>query len=87
MLHGLSSVGRFAGLYLHPHEFDPYPLRVGLDPRAPVAQRLHARVREAQRNAARRRAPDMLKAIAERFELIPYGEAYAELHGRAAART
>jgi polysaccharide deacetylase family protein (PEP-CTERM system associated) len=86
-LHGLSDAGRFAGLYLHPHEFDPSPLRVGLEPAAGLAQRLHARVREAQRNAARRRAPEMLRAIAERFELIPYGEAYAELNGRAPART
>jgi polysaccharide deacetylase family protein (PEP-CTERM system associated) len=87
VLHGLSNVGRFAGLYLHPHEFDPHPLRVGLDPRGPVARRLHARAREALRNAARRRAPDMLRAIAERFELIPYGEAYAESGRRAPART
>jgi polysaccharide deacetylase family protein (PEP-CTERM system associated) len=86
-LAGLSHAGRFAGLYLHPHELDPHPLRVGLDEGAPTAQRLHAAVRAAQRNAARWRAPDVLRAIAERFPLIPYGEAYAELDGRAPART
>jgi polysaccharide deacetylase family protein (PEP-CTERM system associated) len=86
-LHGLAGAGGFGGLYLHPHEFDPEPLRVGLDPGAPLSQRLHARAREAQRNAARRRAPTVLRAIAERFRLIPYGEAYAELDGRAPART
>jgi polysaccharide deacetylase family protein (PEP-CTERM system associated) len=86
-LRGLVRAGRFGGLYLHPHEFDPSPLRVGLAPDAPAARRAHALAREAQRNAARRRAPAMLRAIAKRFELIPYGEAYAELHGRAPART
>jgi polysaccharide deacetylase family protein (PEP-CTERM system associated) len=87
VLRGLARVGRFGGLYLHPHEFDPEPLRVGLGRGAPAGRRAHALVREAQRNAARRRAPAMLRAIAERFSLIPYGEAYAELHGRATART
>jgi polysaccharide deacetylase family protein (PEP-CTERM system associated) len=87
VLHGLAQAGPLAGLYLHPHEFDPEPLRAGLGADAPAPQRVHARAREAQRNAARRRAPSVLRAIAERFRLIPYGEAYAELHGRAAART
>jgi len=40
-------------------------------------------VREAQRNAARRRAPGVLKAIARQFDLIPYGEAHARLDGGA----
>jgi polysaccharide deacetylase family protein (PEP-CTERM system associated) len=86
-LHGLSRAGRFAGLYLHPHEFDPRRLRAGLGPGASVAQRVHATVRGAQRNLARRRAPEVLRAIARRFALIPYGQAYAELHGGAPART
>jgi polysaccharide deacetylase family protein (PEP-CTERM system associated) len=86
-LRGLSEAGRFAGLYLHPHEFDPEPLRASLDRGAPLAQRLHGALRSAQRNSARRRAPAVLRAIAGRFRLIPYGEAYAELHGRAPART
>ncbi len=87
VLRGLSEAGRFAGLYLHPHELDPEPLRAGVGPGAPASQRLHGVARAAQRNAARRRAPAVLRAIAERFELIPYGEAYAELDGRAPART
>jgi polysaccharide deacetylase family protein (PEP-CTERM system associated) len=86
-LHGLSRAGHFAGLYLHPHEFDPQPLRAGLSQGAPVSQRVHAVGRAAQRNVARRRAPAVLRAIAERFDLIPYGAAYAELNGRAPART
>jgi hypothetical protein len=86
-LRGLARAGRFAGLYLHPHEFDPDPLRAGLAPGAPASQRVHAVVRAAQRNVARRRAPEVLRAIARRFQLIPYGEAYAELNGGAPART
>jgi polysaccharide deacetylase family protein (PEP-CTERM system associated) len=85
-LHGLAQAGRFAGLYLHPHEFDPHPLRAHLEHLAPT-QRAHAALRAAQRNAARRRAPATLRAIAGRFALIPYGEAYAELNSGAAART
>jgi polysaccharide deacetylase family protein (PEP-CTERM system associated) len=87
VLRGLAQAGRYGGLYLHPHEFDPSPLRVGLDADASPSQRAHAALREAQRNAARRRAPGVLRAIADRFTLIPYGEAHVELNGGAAART
>ena len=79
VLHGLARAGRFPGIYLHPHEFDPVPLRAGLGPHAGAAQRAHARVRAAQRNNARRGAPGVLRAIARRFRLIPYGEAYVRL--------
>jgi peptidoglycan/xylan/chitin deacetylase (PgdA/CDA1 family) len=78
VLRGLSLAGPLAGLYLHPQELDPQPLRVGATGVSPT-QRLHAAFRTAQRNSARRRAPSMLRAIAERFRLIPYGEAYASL--------
>jgi hypothetical protein len=71
-----------AGLYLHPNELDPQPLKAMLPPSAPAKQRAHARLREVQRNGARRRAPGVLKAIARRFELIPYGEAHARLRDR-----
>jgi polysaccharide deacetylase family protein (PEP-CTERM system associated) len=87
VLRGLRQAGPLAGLYLHPQELDPEPLRVALPPRAPRAQRAHATLRSAQRNVARRRAPVVLRAIGERFRLIPYGEAYAELSGSAAARS
>jgi polysaccharide deacetylase family protein (PEP-CTERM system associated) len=81
VLKGLTEAGPLAGLYLHPNELDPEPLRALLPATATPAQRAHARVREAQRNGARRRAPGVLKAIARRFELIPYGEAHARLDG------
>jgi polysaccharide deacetylase family protein (PEP-CTERM system associated) len=83
ILRGLTEAGPFAGLYLHPNELDPEPLHADLPNTASHKQRAHARLREAQRNGARRRAPGVLKAIARRFELIPYGEAHARLDGRA----
>jgi polysaccharide deacetylase family protein (PEP-CTERM system associated) len=83
ILTGLEKAGDLAGLYLHPNELDPEPLRAHLPNTATHKQRAHARLREAQRNGARRRAPGVLKAIARRFELIPYGEAHARLDGSA----
>jgi polysaccharide deacetylase family protein (PEP-CTERM system associated) len=83
ILRGLSEAGPLAGLYLHPNELDPEPLRALLPADATPTQRAHAKLREAQRNGARRRAPRVLKAIAQRFELIPYGEAHARLDGSA----
>jgi polysaccharide deacetylase family protein (PEP-CTERM system associated) len=78
VIHGLRRSGQFAGLYLHPQELDPEPLFVG-GQGVSVPQRAHAIARAAQRNMARVRAPGVLRAIAERFQLIPYGEAYASL--------
>jgi len=86
VLHGLARAGPLPGLYLHPHEFDPRPLDASLAPGAPPRRRAEAALRSAQRNAARRRAPDVLRAIARRFRLIPYGEAYDELSARPPAR-
>ncbi len=84
---GLRRAGPLAGLYLHPHEFDPEALRVELAPSAPIGQRLRGALRAAQRNGARRRAPSTLRAIARQFALIPYGEAYGRFSGDAAARS
>jgi hypothetical protein len=79
VLKGLENAGPYAGLYLHPNELDPQPLKAMLPPGATAGQRAHARLREVQRNGARRRAPGVLEAIARRFELIPYGDAHARL--------
>jgi polysaccharide deacetylase family protein (PEP-CTERM system associated) len=79
ILTGLEHAGPDAGLYLHPNELDPRPLRAMLPRGATPTQRAHARLREAQRNGARRRAPGVLRAIARRFDLIPYGDAHARL--------
>lgn len=85
VLRGLGSVGRFGALYLHPYEVDTEPLDPALPAGASAAKRMRGRLRAAQRNLARRRAPDVLRAIAGRHRLIPYGDAYALLSGRAAA--
>jgi polysaccharide deacetylase family protein (PEP-CTERM system associated) len=79
LIAGLEHAGPLGGLYLHPNELDPEPLRARLPAGAAAAQRAHARLREAQRNGARRRAPGVLRAIARRFDLIPYGEAHERL--------
>jgi polysaccharide deacetylase family protein (PEP-CTERM system associated) len=84
VLQGLERADSFAGLYLHPHELDPRPLRPLLGRTAEAKARLHAYARAAQRNSARRRAPVMLRAIAERFQLLPYGDAHAQLSGAGA---
>jgi polysaccharide deacetylase family protein (PEP-CTERM system associated) len=82
LLTGLEHAGPLAGLYLHPYELDPQPLRAMLPAGAAAKQRAQVQLKELQRNSARRRAPGVLKAIAQRFDLIPYGEAHARLgHG------
>lgn len=87
VLRGLSAAGAMAGLYLHPHELDPQPLRAGLPHTAKASQRAHACVRQLQRNLARRRAPAVLRAITRDYRLITYGEAHAQLSGGARAGT
>ncbi|HET8978151.1 MAG TPA: polysaccharide deacetylase family protein [Solirubrobacteraceae bacterium] len=87
ILHGLDRAGQCAGLYLHPNELDPRPLRPGLGPGASVAQRGHGALRGMQRNAARRRAVPVLRAIATHHRLIPYGDAHARLSTGSPART
>ena len=77
LIKGLERAGPLAGLYLHPNELDPDPLRAMLPDDAAAPQKAHARLREIQRNRVRRRTPGALIDIARRFELIPYGEAYA----------
>jgi polysaccharide deacetylase family protein (PEP-CTERM system associated) len=81
----LERAGPTPGLYLHPNELDPQPLDPELPPAATASQRAHARLRAVQRNAARRRAPGVLRAIARDFQLITYGEAHAKLGDGSAA--
>ena len=64
VLRGLSAVGPLAALYAHPYEFDPAPLNPLLPPGSPLGQRAHGALRAVQRNATRRRAPGVLRAIA-----------------------
>jgi polysaccharide deacetylase family protein (PEP-CTERM system associated) len=85
VLAGLRDAGPMAGLYMHPYEFDPKTLRPLLPKSTQAGERLRAQLRALQRNVTRRRAPLVLRAIAERHRLIPYGEAYAQLNRGAPA--
>lgn len=85
VLHGLGAVGPYGALYLHPYELDPESLRAMLPAGSRPRARLHGALRGAQRNLARWRAPEVLRQIAGRYRLIPYGEAHALLAGGAAA--
>jgi polysaccharide deacetylase family protein (PEP-CTERM system associated) len=87
ILKALREAGPLAGLYLHPYELDPQTLRAGLLPSASPSQRAHGLLRSTQRNLARRRAANVLRAIAREHRLIPYGEAHAQLSGGDAARS
>jgi polysaccharide deacetylase family protein (PEP-CTERM system associated) len=82
ILRGLDACGPMGGLYLHPYELDPHALRPRLPGSASPSQRAHAGFRAVQRNFARLRAVQVLRAIAGRHPLIPYGEAHAQLSDR-----
>ncbi len=86
VLKGVAGAGPLSGLYLHPYELDPEPLNLRLPSSATISQRARAIRRVSQRNLVRRRAPEVLEAIASRYRLIPYGDAYAQLSGSARAR-
>jgi polysaccharide deacetylase family protein (PEP-CTERM system associated) len=79
ILHGLGQAGALAGLYLHPQELDPRPLRAELPPGARAGQRARGGYRAVQRNLTRWRAADVLRAVAKAHDLIPYGEGHARL--------
>jgi polysaccharide deacetylase family protein (PEP-CTERM system associated) len=83
ILKGLEACGPMAGLYLHPYELDPQAVRSQLPRSASPSQRAQATFRAGQRNFARLRAAQVLRAIAGRHRLIPYGEAHAQLSHRA----
>jgi polysaccharide deacetylase family protein (PEP-CTERM system associated) len=85
ILRGLERAPDDAGLYLHPHELDPEQLRPLLGDTEGAGQRVKARLRTLQRNAARRRAGRVLREIAARHGLITYGDAYARLSSNGSA--
>lgn len=87
---GLWLLGRapqHSGLYLHPHELGPHPLRIGMPAQAGPRRHVQATLRTARRELARRRTPAMLKAIARRFSLIPFGNVDAILSQRPRSST
>ena len=78
LIRGLASTasGGPAALYLHPYECDPEPLRARLPAGAPPQQRLHARLRELQRNPRRTRVLPHLRAVGHHFDLLTCEQAY-----------
>lgn len=86
ILRALGRAEPLAGLYLHPQEVDPEPLRAALGPGARPGQRLRGAYRSAQRNLARRRTADVLRAVSSAHRLITYGEAHARLTDSTSAR-
>jgi polysaccharide deacetylase family protein (PEP-CTERM system associated) len=86
ILKGLSEAASLGALYLHPQELDPRPVHVELPSGTTARQHVLGALRSTQRNLARWRAADVLRAIAKRHPLISYGEAHAQLVDRAAAR-
>jgi polysaccharide deacetylase family protein (PEP-CTERM system associated) len=85
LLRALGEAGPYPALYLHPTELDPQPLDPQLPSGVGTRQRAQAAVRTVQRNLARSRAVAVLRAIAQRFELITYGQAHERLSHSAAA--
>jgi len=68
----------FPVLYFHPYEFDPEPLRAHLA--APsVSSRLYAARRSLWRNSGRGLVAKRLRAVAARFRLLSYEQAYGDI--------
>jgi polysaccharide deacetylase family protein (PEP-CTERM system associated) len=85
VLAGLRRAAPWGGLYLHPQELDPEPLDPllgganGANGANRATHRARIWARTWRRNVARSRAVPVLRAIAERHDLISYGEAHARL--------
>ena len=79
-------------LYVHPYEFDPEPLRARMTHAPSLGSRLYAARRSLWRNAGRGLVAKRLRAVAGRFRLISYEQAYGDIveldleHHRARAR-
>ena len=79
LLRVLDQAGAYPALYLHPNELDPERLDPELPAGVGARGRAQAAARTVQRNLARSRAATVLRAIAQRFELITYGHAHERL--------
>jgi polysaccharide deacetylase family protein (PEP-CTERM system associated) len=78
-------------VYVHPYEFDPEPLRPRVAQAPSFGSRLYAARRSLWRNAGRALVEKRLRAVAGRFRLISYEQAYGEIvqleHHPARSRT
>jgi polysaccharide deacetylase family protein (PEP-CTERM system associated) len=66
-------------LYFHPYEFDPEPLRATLVTATTLEQRLYAARRSLWRNSGRTLIAKRLRAVAQRFRLISFEQAYGDI--------
>jgi polysaccharide deacetylase family protein (PEP-CTERM system associated) len=71
-------------VYVHPYEFDSQPLRARLAHAPSFGSRLYAARRSLWRNAGRALVAKRLRAVAGRFRLISYEQAYADIEHQAA---
>jgi len=74
-------------LYFHPYEFDPEPLHVRLVHAPTPAERLYAARRSLWRNTGRGLVAKRLRAVAERFRLVSYEQAYGDILEQHGTRT
>ena len=69
-------------VYFHPYEWAPDPLRAALPVTATPRQRLIAGGRSLWRNAGRPLVARRLRAVARRYRLLSYEQAYADIARR-----
>ena len=74
-------------VYFHPYEFDPEPLHARLLHDATLGRRLYAARRSLWRNAGRGLVAKRLRAVAGRFRLVSYEQAYGDIVEQHGART
>jgi hypothetical protein len=74
-------------LYFHPYEFDREPLHARLLHDPTPGQRLYAARRSLWRNTGRGLVAKRLRAVASRFRLVSYEQAYGDIVEQHGART
>jgi polysaccharide deacetylase family protein (PEP-CTERM system associated) len=74
-------------LYFHPYEFDPEPLHARLVHAPTPGQRLYAARRSLWRNTGRGLVAKRLRAVATRFRLVSYEQAYGDILEQHGTRT
>jgi polysaccharide deacetylase family protein (PEP-CTERM system associated) len=81
LVRGLARAGAtnpFPVLYFHPYEFDPQPLQARLASPS-LSSRLYAARRSLWRNTGRGLVTKRLRAVAGRFRLMSYEQAYGDI--------
>ena len=84
---GAGETNPYPVLYFHPYEFDPEPLHARLLHDATFGRRLYAARRSLWRNAGRGLVAKRLRAVASRFRLVSYEQAYGDIVEQHGTRT